>query len=78
MDIEKFERILCWKYDSGKHDFIGNLSGNKYHIQNPTGKIRGYALFVNGRAVLTNTRFTNVAWEIWDIESEVAGVEEDC
>lgn len=24
-----------------------------------------------------NTRFTNVAWRIWDIESEVAGVKEE-
>lgn len=74
MNIEKFEEILRWKYDNGVHNFIGNLSGNKYQIQNPSGKVRGYALFVNDKLICCNTRFTNVAWSLWDIESEVAGV----
>ena len=76
MNIEKFEEILRWKYDKGIHNFIGNLSGNKYRIQNPSGKIRGYALFVNDKVECCNTRFTNVAWFIWDIESVFAGVKE--
>lgn len=76
MNIEKFEKILRWKYDNGKRDFVGNLSGNKYHISNITGRTKGYTLFVNGVARRINARFIQVAWEIWDIESEVAGVEE--
>lgn len=74
MNLEKFEEILRWKYDNGKRKFIGNLSGNHYEIVNPNGKVRGYTLFVNDKAVKVNTHFFGIACEIWDTESEMAGV----
>lgn len=74
MNIEKFEEILRWKYDNGKKNFIGNLSGNKYSIQNPSSCRNGYTLFINGVAA-KRSNFFSIACEIWDIESKVAGVE---
>lgn len=74
MNLEKFEEILRWKYDNGKKNFIGNLSGNKYSIQNPSSRRNGYTLFINGTAA-KRSNFFSIACEIWDIESKVAGVE---
>lgn len=74
MNINKFEEILRWEYDNGKRNFIGNLSGNKYSIQNTSSCRNGYILFVNGVAAKRGN-FFSIAYEIWDIESKVAGVE---
>lgn len=74
MNIEKFEEILRWKYENGKKNFIGNLSGNHYSIQNPSSRRNGYTLFINGTAA-KQSNFFSIACEIWDIESKVAGVE---
>lgn len=74
MNIDKFEEILRWKYDNGKKNFIGNLSGNKYSIQNLSSRRNGYTLFINGVAA-KQSNFFSIAYEIWDIESKVAGVE---
>ena len=75
MKFERFEEILRWKYDRGIHNFIGNLSGNKYSIQNSSGRRCGYSLFINGTAARQGS-FFSITCEIWDRESEVAGVKE--
>lgn len=75
MTLERFEEILRWKYDNGKHNFIGNLSGNKYSIQNISNTRKGYVLFINGNATRQGS-FFSITCEIWDRESEVVGVKE--
>lgn len=70
MNLERFEEILRWKYDNGKCKFIGNLSGNKYEIQNNSGYRFGYTLLVNGSPVKVNCGFFGITCEIWNREME--------
>ena len=76
MTLERFEEILRWKYNNGVKSFWGNLSGNKYHIQNPTNQRNKWTLFINGNAAKINTNFFSIACEIWDTEMTVAVPEE--
>ena len=70
MDIERFEEVLRAKVDSGIDVFTGKATHNVYDVSNPTGQVRGWRLFKNGHVVMTNARFTQVAWAIWDYEME--------
>lgn len=72
MKFERFEEILRWKFDNGVKSCWGNLSGNKYHIQNPTNQRNKWSLFINGNAAKVNTNFFSIAYEIWDCEMAVA------
>ena len=74
MTFERFEEILRWKYDNGKKKFIGNLSGNHYEIQNPSGRRCGYSLFIDNTPVKTNISFFGIACAIWDREMEYGKV----
>ena len=69
MTLERFERVLRWKYDKGIHSFIGNVSGNKYRILCVTGEEDKLALFVN-RDYIGNGDLSKMASLIYSIELE--------
>lgn len=77
MTLERFEEILRWKFNNGVKSFWGNLTGNKYEIQNINNNRCKWTLFVNGIAVKVNTNFFSVACTIWDYEMLAAIPKED-
>lgn len=72
MTLERFEKILRWKYDNGIHKFIGNVSGNHYEIYRVgnTTKKNNWCVKVNDRLINKNTNFFTVACAIYDTELE--------
>ena len=68
MNSERFEDILRQKYDSGIHTFTGKKTHNVYELRNPTNKVRGWAVFVNGKCLIKRTSFFAAAYAIYDFE----------
>ena len=68
MNTEEFEAVLRQKYNQGVHKFTGKRTHNVYELRNPTNKVRGWSVFVNGTCVLSRTSFFAIAYEIYDKE----------
>lgn len=70
MKIEDFETILRQKYGKGIHTFTGKRTHTVYELRNPTNKGRGWAVYANGRCLLSRTSLFAVAYKILDKESK--------
>lgn len=68
MDSEGFERILRKKYAKGIHKFTGNKTRTVYELRNPSNKVKGWSLYVNGKCLVNRTSFSAVSYAIYDRE----------
>lgn len=68
MNTEDFETILRQKYDKGIRVFTGKRTHTVYELRNPTNKGRGWAVYANGKCLVSRTSFFAVAYEIYDRE----------
>lgn len=68
MDSERFERILRKKYFEGICKFTGNRTHTVYEIRNPSNKVKGWSLYVNGKCLVNRTSFSAVSYAIYDRE----------
>ena len=68
MDSEGFERILRKKYAKGIYKFTGNKTRTVYELRNPSNKVKGWSLYVNGKCLVNRASFSAVSYAIYDRE----------
>ena len=68
MDSEGFERILRKKDAKGIHKFTGNKTRTVYELRNPSNKVKGWSLYVNGKCLVNRASFSAVSYAIYDRE----------
>ena len=68
MDSEGFERVPRRKYAKGIHKFTGNKTRTVYELRNPSNKVKGWSLYVNGKCLVNRTLFSAVSYAIYDRE----------